>query len=295
MALEKAGVERRRRARRHQRVERALEHVDESLSRARADARLPAHLPPRAAGQGRRHRRRRRARAEGAGADHAADRGAVPHGARRARRGGRPRRGRADRRAVGRRRRSRIDGRPHSHPDSHPSQHTPARAAPRADAPAAHPFERSARLPALADGTAASRSPTSTGPAARRCRARSSRRWPTTCYHHNANTHWALPDQRRDRRGRSPARARPLADFLNAAPDEVAFGANMTTLTFHLARALGRALGRRATRSSSPSSITTPTSTPWRALARERGRDGRGRSASIPETGSSTGTTSRGS
>ena len=34
-----------------------------------------------------------------------------------------------------------------------------------------------------------------------------------------------------------------LADFLDASPDEVGFGANMTTLTFHLARALGRAWG----------------------------------------------------
>ena len=29
-------------------------------------------------------------------------------------------------------------------------------------------------------------------------------------------------------------------DFLNAGPTEIVFGANMTTLTFHLARALGR-------------------------------------------------------
>ena len=35
-----------------------------------------------------------------------------------------------------------------------------------------------------------------------------------------------------------------LADFLGRSPDEVAFGANRTTLTFHLGRDLGRALGR---------------------------------------------------
>jgi selenocysteine lyase/cysteine desulfurase len=35
------------------------------------------------------------------------------------------------------------------------------------------------------------------------------------------------------------ARAAP-ADFLGGSPDEVAFGANRTTLTFHLRRALGR-------------------------------------------------------
>ena len=33
-----------------------------------------------------------------------------------------------------------------------------------------------------------------------------------------------------------------LADFLNAAPGEIVFGANMTTLTLHLSRALGRRL-----------------------------------------------------
>jgi cysteine desulfurase family protein (TIGR01976 family) len=31
-----------------------------------------------------------------------------------------------------------------------------------------------------------------------------------------------------------------VADLLNASPDEIAFGANMTTLTLHLSRALGR-------------------------------------------------------
>lgn len=33
-----------------------------------------------------------------------------------------------------------------------------------------------------------------------------------------------------------------LADFLNAAPNEIAFGNNMTTLTFHLSRSLGATL-----------------------------------------------------
>ena len=77
--------------------------------------------------------------------------------------------------------------------------------------------------------------------------------------HHNANTHWAFPTSQ-ETDARSPARE-ALADFLNAPPVEIAFGANMTTLTFHLARALGRSWGP-ATRSSSPSSTTTPTSTP---------------------------------
>jgi cysteine desulfurase family protein (TIGR01976 family) len=61
-----------------------------------------------------------------------------------------------------------------------------------------------------------------------------------------------------------------LADFLGALPEDIAFGANMTTLTFHLARALGRAWG--------PGDEVLVTEldhhanvAPWRALERERG------------------------
>ena len=78
--------------------------------------------------------------------------------------------------------------------------------------------------------------------------------------HHNANTHWGFPTSAETDAALSSAR-QALADFLNASPDEIAFGLNMTTLTFHLARALGRRLGR-AMRSSSPSWTITPTSTP---------------------------------
>src|SRR5262249_16310623 len=60
--------------------------------------------------------------------------------------------------------------------------------------------------------------------------------------HHNANTHWAFPTSEETDALLLGAR-RALGDFLNASPDEVAFGANMTTLTFHLARAIGRGLG----------------------------------------------------
>src|SRR5882724_6065289 len=56
-------------------------------------------------------------------------------------------------------------------------------------------------------------------------------------YHHNANTHWAYPTSAETDAAIENARE-ICADFLNAAPDEIAFGANMTTLTFHLARAL---------------------------------------------------------
>ena len=58
-------------------------------------------------------------------------------------------------------------------------------------------------------------------------------------YHHNANAHWAYPTSQETDAAIDTAR-QTLADFLNAAPDEVVFGNNMTTLTYHLARTLGR-------------------------------------------------------
>lgn len=58
-------------------------------------------------------------------------------------------------------------------------------------------------------------------------------------YYHNANTHWAYPSSVETDAALAYARA-ALADFLGARPTEIAFGANMTTLTFHLSRALGR-------------------------------------------------------
>jgi cysteine desulfurase family protein (TIGR01976 family) len=86
--------------------------------------------------------------------------------------------------------------------------------------------------------------------------------------HHNANTHWAFPTSAETDAAVASARS-ALADFLNANPDEVAFGANMTTLTFHLARAVGRRLG--------PGDAVVVTDLdhhanidPWQALERER-------------------------
>src|SRR5437660_5007619 len=58
-------------------------------------------------------------------------------------------------------------------------------------------------------------------------------------YHHNASTHCAYPASEETDAIIDSAR-RVLADFLNARQTEIVFGANMTTLTFHLARALGR-------------------------------------------------------
>ena len=92
--------------------------------------------------------------------------------------------------------------------------------------------------------------------------------------HHNANTHWAYPTSQETDAIIAGARG-ALADFLNADPDEVAFGANMTTLTFHLARALGRRWG--------PGDEIVVTELdhhanvgPWQAVARERGRHAQG-------------------
>src|SRR6185503_21365485 len=56
-------------------------------------------------------------------------------------------------------------------------------------------------------------------------------------YHHNANTHWAYPTS--EETDAALATAREIcAEFINASASEIAFGANMTTLTFHLSRAL---------------------------------------------------------
>jgi cysteine desulfurase family protein (TIGR01976 family) len=86
---------------------------------------------------------------------------------------------------------------------------------------------------------------------------------------HNANTHWAFPTSRETDATIADAR-RALADFLGGDADEVAFGANMTTLTFHLARALGRGYGPGdeivITELDHHANIA-----PWTALQKERG------------------------
>ena len=58
-------------------------------------------------------------------------------------------------------------------------------------------------------------------------------------FNHNANTHWEYPSSHETDEIIERSR-QTIAEFLNASPDEIAFGQNMTTLTFHLARALGR-------------------------------------------------------
>ena len=59
-------------------------------------------------------------------------------------------------------------------------------------------------------------------------------------FHHNANTHWFYPTS--EETDAIIERSREaVADLLNAAPAEVIFGANMTTLTYRLAYALAEA------------------------------------------------------
>lgn len=58
-------------------------------------------------------------------------------------------------------------------------------------------------------------------------------------FEHNANTHWAYPTSAETDAIIASAR-QACARFLNASAEEIVFGANTTTLAFHLARALGR-------------------------------------------------------
>ena len=59
---------------------------------------------------------------------------------------------------------------------------------------------------------------------------------------HNANTHWDYPTSAETDEIIELSRL-TVGDFLNCAPDEVMFGANMTSLTFHVSRALGERWG----------------------------------------------------
>ena len=88
-------------------------------------------------------------------------------------------------------------------------------------------------------------------------------------YHHNANTHWQYPTSAETDAAIVYARE-AFADFFNASPKEIAFGNNMTTITFHIARALGRKWG------SGDEIVVTELDhhanvAPWMALAKERG------------------------
>jgi cysteine desulfurase family protein (TIGR01976 family) len=88
-------------------------------------------------------------------------------------------------------------------------------------------------------------------------------------FRHNANTHWKYPSSIETDAALEGARE-AMAELVNGRPAEIAFGQNMTTLTYHLSRALGRAWG--------PGDEIVVTELdhhanvdPWKALAVERG------------------------
>ncbi|MBC8089240.1 MAG: aminotransferase class V-fold PLP-dependent enzyme, partial [Phycisphaerae bacterium] len=87
--------------------------------------------------------------------------------------------------------------------------------------------------------------------------------------HHNANTHWAYPTSVETDAMLAHSR-QVLADYLGGDADEIAFGSNMTTLLFHISRAIGRTL------KTGDEIIVTELDhhaniAPWQALERERG------------------------
>lgn len=86
---------------------------------------------------------------------------------------------------------------------------------------------------------------------------------------HNANTHWAYPSSA-ETDALIGAGREVFSDFFNCSPTEVVFGLNMTTLTFHVARALGWRWSK------GDEIIVTDLDhhaniAPWRVLERERG------------------------
>ena len=88
-------------------------------------------------------------------------------------------------------------------------------------------------------------------------------------YRHNANTHWNYPSSAETDQVLAQAR-QTLADFFNAVPQEVVFGSNMTSLTFHLSRALGAQWGADTelvvTELDHHANVD-----PWKRLCKERG------------------------
>ena len=88
-------------------------------------------------------------------------------------------------------------------------------------------------------------------------------------YCHNANTHWNYPTSAETDQMIDQSRS-AMADFLGAAPGEIVFGANSTTLAFHASRALGPTFEHGdeivVTELDHHANVG-----PWQALYRERG------------------------
>lgn len=87
-------------------------------------------------------------------------------------------------------------------------------------------------------------------------------------FNHNANTHWEYPTSNETDRILDEARE-TIAEFLNCSAREVGFGQNMTSLTFHLSRALGRQFeaGDEIVVTELDHHANSDT---WRALAKDR-------------------------
>ncbi len=85
---------------------------------------------------------------------------------------------------------------------------------------------------------------------------------------HNANTHWAYPSSEETDAMLEDARA-AFADLFNAAPSDVSFGNNTTTIAFHLSRGLAREWREGdeivVTEMDHHANVA-----PWRAIARDR-------------------------
>ncbi len=86
---------------------------------------------------------------------------------------------------------------------------------------------------------------------------------------HNSNSGWAYPSSVETDAAVAASR-QAMADFVNGRADEIVFGQNMTSLTFHLARGLGRDWGK--------GDVVVITEldhhanqAPWRDLETERG------------------------
>ena len=88
-------------------------------------------------------------------------------------------------------------------------------------------------------------------------------------FNHNANTHWGYPTSDETDALIEDSR-QAFADLFNSAADEVVFGQNMTSLTFHLSRALGRGFEAGdeiiVTELDHHGNVDT-----WRALEKDRG------------------------
>jgi len=88
-------------------------------------------------------------------------------------------------------------------------------------------------------------------------------------FNHNANTHWNYPSSAETDAAIEEARV-AASDFLGARPNEISFGLNMTTLTYHVSRAVAPRLAAGDT------VVVTELDhhaniAPWTRLASERG------------------------